>query len=237
MKKQEEGKKGTMKGRKERMRRRRKRALPDNPGNPFKCKGEKNNVKCKVTWLLTPKGTALKDGTKFRVCGTLSPFRTHLNCCTLGIKSANAFTSSWECSDVHVSPHSKVRIQTMFLHTLTPGWHMNDLLLGLHSSVSTYSKNAVGDVVSLLYHFFFKNAPPLKPSNEIRLTVTRTFLLRSQEFLNEGGEKEGRLLSSQIKSQSASQRIKQIRTPSGEGFTVMRDSWCGHLPERRENFR
>lgn len=57
-----------MKGRKERMRRRRKRAFPDNPGNPFKCKGgEKNNVKCKVTWLLTPKGTALKVGTKVRM--------------------------------------------------------------------------------------------------------------------------------------------------------------------------
>lgn len=134
MKKQEEGKKGTMKGRKERMRRRRKRALPDNPGNPFKCKGgKKNNVKCKVTWLLTPKGTALKVGTKVRMCvvrwGHSEPTWTvvHLE--------LNQFTHL----RLHVNiqmymarPCSKVRIQTLSFYTLTtPGWHMNDLL-GLH---------------------------------------------------------------------------------------------------------
>lgn len=45
-------------------------------------------------------------------------------------------------------------------------------------------------------------------------------LLRSRGFLYEHGEKAGQHLSRQIKSQSVSQQIKQIRTPSGE-LTLM----------------
>ena len=45
---------------------------------------------------------------------------------------------------------------------------------------------------------------------------TEKLLLRSCGFLYEYGEKAGRYLSHQIKSQVVSQQIKQIRTPSGE---------------------
>lgn len=165
MKKQEEGKKGTMKGRKERMRRRRKRAPADNPGNPFKCKGEKkNNVKCKVTWVLTPKGTALKVGTKVRMCVVhwvhSEPTWTVVHLESNQLTHLGLYVSI----QMYMSrPCSKVRIQTMFLHTLTtPGWRMNDLLLGLHPSVSKNSKNAVEYVVSLVYHFFFRKCPSSK---------------------------------------------------------------------------
>lgn len=213
-----------MKGRKERMRRRRKRALPDNPGNPLECKGgKKNNVKCKVTWLLTPKGTALKVGTKVRMC-VVHWVHSELTWTVIHLE-LNPLTRL----RLHISiqmylshPCSKVRIQTMSVHTLTtPGWHMNDLLLGLHPiPLSLRTPEMLLRMLSHLFIIsFFESAPPPKPSNELQLTVTtRAFLLRSQGFLNEGGEKEGRLLSSQIKSQSASQRIKQIRTPRGRGL-------------------
>lgn len=49
---------------------------------------------------------------------------------------------------------------------------------------------------------------------------TEKLLLRLHGFLYEHGEKAGHHLARQIKSQSASQLIKQIRTPSGE-LTVM----------------
>lgn len=49
---------------------------------------------------------------------------------------------------------------------------------------------------------------------------TEKLLLRLRGFLHEHGEKAGHHLARQIKSQSASQLIKQIRTPSGE-LTVM----------------
>lgn len=45
---------------------------------------------------------------------------------------------------------------------------------------------------------------------------TEKLLLRSRGFLYEHGEKAGRLLAHQLKSRTASQQIKQIRTSSGE---------------------
>ena len=56
--------------------------------------------------------------------------------------------------------------------------------------------------------------------NLLSTQETEKLLLQLRRFLYEHGEKAGRHLSRQIKSQSVSQQIKQIRTPSGE-FTVM----------------
>lgn len=52
--------------------------------------------------------------------------------------------------------------------------------------------------------------------NLLSTQKTERLLLRSRRFLYEHGEKAGHLLAHQIKSQSASQQIKQIRTSSGE---------------------